>query len=121
MSEQHLDDFHVDPGLHEMSAEGMPERVRRDPRSETGGIGGGVAGAVELAVRDRQQGILAREQPALRAALQPPGAQDRDQLRRQQAVAILRPLPCSTRISIRLLSISLTRRATTSAQRSPAP
>ena len=46
MSKKHLDDSYVDPGLHEMSAEGMPERVRRDPGPETGGIGGGVAGAV---------------------------------------------------------------------------
>ena len=53
MSKKHLDGSHVDPGLHEMGAEGMPERVRRDPGPETGGIGGGVAGAVELAVRDR--------------------------------------------------------------------
>ncbi len=53
MSKKHLDDSHAGPGLHEMGAEGMPERVRRDPGPETGGFGGGVAGAVELTVRDR--------------------------------------------------------------------
>ena len=41
------------PASIRSSAEGMPERVRRDPGPETGGIGGGVAGAVKLAVRDR--------------------------------------------------------------------
>ena len=84
--------LHVDPGLHEMSAEGMPERVRRDPAPETGGIGGGVAGAIELAVRDRQQGIPAREQPALRAALLPPGAKDREQLLGEHSVPVLASL-----------------------------
>jgi hypothetical protein len=48
-----------------------------------------VADAVELPYRDRQQRIAAREQPAWRAALQPPGAQQLEQLRRQHRMPVL--------------------------------
>ena len=67
-----------------------------------------MAGAVELARGDRQDRIAPREQPALRAALQPPGAQHSSSCGESIAWRSLRPLPCSTRISMRLLSMSQT-------------
>ena len=51
-----------------------------------------MAGAVELARRDRLHRIAAREQPALRPRRPPPGAQQLEQLRRQHDVAVLAAL-----------------------------
>ena len=94
-----------------------------------------IAVPIELAGRERLDGIAARKQPAPRQqhaqapALPPPVAQQLEQLRRQNGVAVprfregrlLRPLPCSTRSSMRSESISPTLSATTSETRSPAP
>src|SRR5262249_29717856 len=78
MAEKHLDNTHIQTTLHQMCREGMTQRVRRDPRPEACRIGRGVAGAIELSIRDRQQWILTRKQPAPRPALHPPRAQDRE-------------------------------------------
>ena len=73
-------------------AKRVPQRVRRHPGAEPGRIGGHVADAIELAHGDRQQRIAARKQPALRATLQPPGAQQLQQLRREHRMPVLAAL-----------------------------
>src|SRR5882762_9653299 len=109
--------------------------VRRHSLLDPGGLGGGVDGAVELTGRERLDRVAARKQPAPRQqyaaapAFHPPITQQLKQLRRQHGVAVprfregrlLRPLPCSTRNSMRSVSISPTLSATTSETRSPAP
>jgi hypothetical protein len=68
-------------------------------------------------------------QPASRPALRPPRAQQLQKLRRQHGMPILavprlrggRLLPISTRIIIRLESMSPSRSMTTSQPRRPAP
>ena len=80
-----------------------------------------VADAVELACRDRQQRIAAREQPALRAALQPPRAQQLEQLRREHRVPVLAALalldPDQHALGVDVADRSIT----TSPARRPAP
>jgi hypothetical protein len=75
--------------LEQMRREGVAQGMRRDPRAETGSLGGHLARSVELPRRQRAQRILARKQPALGAALQPSRAQEFEQLRRQHRMAIL--------------------------------
>src|SRR5271165_1282243 len=118
-----------------MRGKAVPQRVWRHPLLDPGGLGSGMDGAIELAGRQRLDRVAARKQPAPRQqhaqapALSPPGAQQFEQLRRQHGVAVprlregrlLRPLPCSTRSSMRSESMSPTLSATTSETRSPAP
>jgi hypothetical protein len=88
-----------------------------------------VAGAGQLARGDRLTGLVARKQPAHRPGLAPPLPQQLQQVRREHDVAVpglrrgrlLRPLPCSTRISMRALSMSPILRWTISEMRSPQP
>ena len=51
-----------------------------------------MAGAIELAGRERVDPVLPGKQPALRPRLLPPGAQQRKQVRGEHHVAILAPL-----------------------------
>src|SRR6516164_3558736 len=112
-----------------MRGERVAQGMRRDPAGEPRGLGRHVADAVELAHRYWPQRGLIREQPTSRPALRPPRAEQQKKLRRQHGMPIprfregrlLRPLPISTRISIRLESMSLTRSMTTSPPRRPAP
>jgi len=117
-----------------MRGEAVPQRVRRHSFLDAGGFGRSVDGAIELAGREWLDRIAAGKQPAPRQqhpqapALPPPSAQQLEQLRRQHGVAVrfregrlLRPLPCSTRSSMRLESTSPALSATTSETRSPAP
>src|SRR5215831_8380299 len=113
----------------------MPQRVWRHALLDSGGLAGGTDGAAELAGRQRLDRVAAGKQPASRqqqaapSPLPPPGPQQFEQLRRQHRVPIprfregrlLRPLPRSTRSSMRSESISPTFSATTSETRSPAP
>ena len=98
MAEQHLDDADVDVLLEQVGGEAVPQRVRRHPLLDPGGLGGGVDGAVELAGRQRLDRVAAGKQPASRQqhaappALPPPGAQQFEQLRRQHGVAVLAAL-----------------------------
>ena len=43
----------------------MPKGMQRDPLGDPGRLGGGVSGAVELALGQWVDGVLAREQPAV--------------------------------------------------------
>src|SRR5919109_2704452 len=55
--EQHLDDADVDLLLERMRREAVPQRVQRDALADLGPLGRGMAGAVELARRQRLPGI----------------------------------------------------------------
>src|SRR5262249_36270525 len=85
-SEQHLDRAHVDGALQQMRGEGVAQGVRRDPGAEPCRLRRHMADAIELSGRYRQQRITAGEQPALRAALQPPRPEQIEQLRREHRV-----------------------------------
>ena len=88
----------------------------------SGHLGSGVTGAIELARGHRLDRIAAGKQPALRAA--PPAtrcAADRAGCGESMTLRSLPPLPCSTRMIIRLLSMSETLSETTSVARRPAP
>src|SRR5207244_8164173 len=77
--------------------------------------------------RQRLDRVAARKQPAARQQqaapppLAPPDAQQFEQLRRQHCMAVLPPLPRSTRSSMRSESTSPSLSATTSEARSSAP
>ena len=135
MAEQNLDDADVSVLFQQVRGKAVAQCVRRHTLLDPCGIGRGVDGAVELAGGERLERIAAGKQPASRqqhtqvTTLSPPGAQQFEQLRRQHGVAVprfregrlLRPLPCSTRSSMRSEATSPTLRATTSETRSPAP
>src|SRR6201998_4938743 len=129
MAQQHLNHPHVDIVLQQMRGERMAQCMRCPPAAEPRGLCRHRADAVELAHRYWPQRVLTRKQPASRPALQPPCAEQREKLRRQHGMPIprfregrlLRPLPSSTRISIRLESMSPTRSMATSPPRRPAP
>jgi hypothetical protein len=89
MAQQDLDHPHVDIALEQMRGERVAQRMRRDPAADAGSLGRHVADAVEVAHRYWPQRVLTREQPAARPALQPPGAQQRQQLRRQHGMPVL--------------------------------
>ena len=67
----------------------VPERVQRNPFIDTCDDGCGMAGAVELALRERLHGIAAGKQPALRPLLLPIGAQQVEKSGRQHHVSVL--------------------------------
>ena len=61
MPEQHLDDANIDFLLKQMGSEAVPQGMRRDPLIDLRYLGGGVAGAIELARGHRLRRIAARE------------------------------------------------------------
>ena len=61
MPEQHLDHADVDLLLEQMGGEAVPQRVEGDALVDPGRLSRGVAGAVELACRQRVDRIAARE------------------------------------------------------------
>jgi hypothetical protein len=63
MPKQDLDQMNLGFLLQQVGGEAMPQRVRRHPLLDLGHVGGGMNGAVELARRQRQQPITARELP----------------------------------------------------------
>jgi len=104
----------------------MPQRMRRHSLPDPGGLGGGVDGAVELTVESGSIGCgpetaSPRQQYAAAPAFSPPITQQLKHCGDSIASASLRPLPCSTRNSMRSESMSPTLSATTSETRSPAP
>src|SRR5215471_3851216 len=128
MAEQNLDDADVGVLFQQMRGEAVAQRVRRHALLDAGGLGSAMDGAIELAGGERLERIATGKQPSPRqqhaqvSALAPPGAQQLEQLCRQHvAWRSLRPLPCSTRSSMRSESTSPTVSATTSETRSPAP
>src|SRR4029077_5683202 len=71
-----------------MRGKAVPQRVRRRRLVDPGRLRGLMAGAGKLTRGDRMQRITAREQPAPRAAHQPPIAQQIEQPRRQHAFLV---------------------------------
>ena len=127
MAEQHLDHPDVDVLLEQMRGEAVPERVRRDPLPDAGLLGRGMDHPGELPRRHRVDRRPAGKQPAFGSII-PCRCPSRHQARRSasscgesMAWRSLRPLPCSTRSIIRVLSTSPTLSATTSETRRPAP
>src|SRR6266511_2811999 len=88
-SEQHLNHANIDVLLQEMGGEAVPQRMRRHVLLDPGRLRSRVAGAGKLTCGDRLEWIAAREQPAPRAADQPPITQQIEQTRRQHRVAVL--------------------------------
>src|SRR6266481_4670022 len=129
MSEQHLD--HADVGLllEQVGGEAMPQRVQRDGLVDLGHHRRRVAGAVELARGQRLPEIAPGKQPTPGPRRLPPGAQQVEEIRREHHVSVprfregrlLRPLPCSTRMTIRVLSMSSILSEMISEARNPAP
>src|SRR3954451_25284612 len=63
--EQHLDDADVGLLLEQVGGEAVPQRVQRNRLVDLGQLRRGMAGAVELARRQRLHRIAPGEQPAL--------------------------------------------------------
>ncbi len=118
MAEQHLDDADIGILFQQVCSEAVPQRVRRHSLLDAGGLGCRVDGAVELTGRERLDRVAARKQPAPRQQYAAAPAFYRGD---SMASRSLRPLPCSTRNSMRSESMSPTLSATTSETRSPAP
>src|SRR6476620_293907 len=74
----------------------VPQRVWRHPLLDLGHLGGGVNDAVELARRQRQQPIAAREQPHRRPRNAIPIAEEIEQHWREHRIAIP-SAPCLVR------------------------
>jgi hypothetical protein len=126
-AQQHPDHADVDLLLQQVGGEGVVQRVHRHALVDLGRLGSSMDGTVELPRAQRVHRIKAREQPAvaqdlaLGMAHTPPHAQPLQQDRREHGVAVLRPLPCTTRSVMRWLSTSPTLSATTSLARKPVP
>jgi hypothetical protein len=116
-----------------MGGKAVPQRVNTDTLGNAGALGGHANEPVELApthvlspVAGEQPG-LAGMHPSLLARGAPPFTQYIEQVGREKDVAILvaprlrggRLLPCSTRITIRSLSMSVSFSDTTSDDRRP--
>src|SRR6266850_669372 len=89
MAEQHLDHPDIDVLLEQVGGEAMPQAMERYALVDLGSIGCGMAGAIELARRQRVQPVLSRKQPALWPRQLPPGPQQTEQMRGQHDIAIL--------------------------------
>jgi hypothetical protein len=128
-----LDDPNISLLLQEMRGEAVPQRVNADALGDAGACRRHANDAVELApthvlatVAGEQPG-LAGMHPSLLARDAPPFAQYIEQVGRENDIAILlaprlregRLLPCSTRMTIRSLSISVSFSDTTSDDRRP--
>ena len=92
MPEQELNRAQVGARLEEMDREGMPERVWRNRLGELRASDGAPAGMLDRFRRDRLLRALAGKEPVPGPVDLPPGAQDRQQLRREHHVAVLLPL-----------------------------
>jgi hypothetical protein len=79
----------IDTLLQKVGGERVPQRMRRHPLLDPHRIRRIANNPIELACRDRQQGIAAGEQPRRRLAHAPPLPQQLQEPRRQHAVAIL--------------------------------
>ena len=113
----------IDAGLQQMGGEGVAQRVDAARLGDTSPIAGTVVRTLRTADVERPGGVGgAREQPVAGFADAPIDAQRFEQARTEQRVAILPPLPATTRMHMRsgALSMSATRSAHTSDTRSPA-
>ena len=108
MAQQHLDDPDVGALLQQVGGEAVAQGVQRDARLAEGrGRRRRMAGAIELTGGDRLGRVAAGEVATLAAG--PPATQVRSSAsigREAWTQRSLRPLPCSTRISMRWLSMS---------------
>src|SRR5665648_1243360 len=86
--EQNLDHPDVDVLFQKMRGEAVPQRMQRHRLLKLSHLGCGVAGAIELACRERLHGIATRKQPALRLPHAPPVTQQYDQLWRQHHLSL---------------------------------
>ena len=68
VAHQNLDHANIDAAFQQMGGEAVPQRMRRNALVDAGGVGGGVAGAIELARCQRTDAVLPGKQPALRPA-----------------------------------------------------
>src|ERR1700682_6416730 len=87
-SEQHLDHSDIDVLLEKVSGEAVPQGVERYALVDLGPMGSGMAGAIELARRQRVHPVLSRKPTALWSCRPPPGAQQFEQMWRQHHVAV---------------------------------
>src|SRR5215467_9485313 len=99
----------------------MAQYVRRYALLDPNRFGSITHDPVELACGDGQEGIAAGKQPQPWLRHPPVVLEDRQQLWREHRMPVLLAFPCSTRISMRLLSMSDTLRLATSETRRPAP
>src|SRR5271163_3059419 len=74
VAEQHLDDANIGVLLQQVRSKAVPQRMRRHPLLDPGGLGCGMDGAVELAGREWLDRIAAWKQPALRQKHAEPAA-----------------------------------------------
>ena len=124
MAQQHLNDADVGAALQQMRGEGCAaQRMHRDPAwsGPPQRKPSGRPHATHLDV-ERLRLVTAGEQPMLRTRQTPIGPQDGEQLHEQHDAVVqvaLPPLPCSTRMTIRPLSMSATLRLTASEARNP--
>src|SRR3954471_18781000 len=114
MAEQHLDRADIGAGFEQMGGKAVTQRMDTHRLSELRRLASIPARPVERAYVERVALVAAREQPVFRSDFLPIGAQHDEQLCGQHDVPVPMPLPCSTRISMRLLSISAIRSCTTS-------
>ena len=127
MPQQHLDDTDVDILLVQVRGEAVAQCVRADTLLDASGFRCLMNGAVDLARRNWFERVPpGNNQPW--GSMTPRRLPSRHQSRSSSnscgdsmALRSLRPLPCSTRISIRVLSMSPILRAATSDTRNPAP
>jgi hypothetical protein len=113
-AEQELNRADVGAGLKEMDGERMPEGMWGDGFGEACPATRVVTGLFDRAASNRVVGPIPGKQPEGRSAPAPPVAQHLEPFGREDHVAIRCPLPCSTRMIMRALSISRSRRFTAS-------
>src|SRR6185437_13527298 len=89
MSEQHLDHANVGLLLEQMRGKAMPQRVQGYRLVDLGHQRRGMAGAVELACRERVDPVLPGKQPALWPRFLPPGPQQIEEIPREHDIAVL--------------------------------
>src|SRR6059058_1976739 len=103
-----------------MYSECVPKRMWGDGFRETGEPMGLLAGCFYGVLRDWPIIVNAREQPLLRTNGDPVAAQDLQQHGRQHHVSIFATFTCSTRTTIRALSMAAAFSRTASEMRKPA-
>src|SRR5271155_4043257 len=88
MSQQDLDHPDIGVLLQQMRRKAVTKGMRGHRLADLGHLGGGIAGAPELARRHRVDRVHSGKQPALGACRLVPGAQQLEQMRRQHHVAV---------------------------------
>ena len=106
MPEQNLNHTNVDVLLQKVGCKTMSQRVWRHPLGDLGHVGRCMAGAVKLARRYRLQRVLSRWTAKPLCAMRHQSRRSSSSTGESIANRSLRPLPCSTRNIMRLLSMS---------------